>query len=515
MISNIVFILSIIYIMSSANYIITLCQNDSYHIRIFKQITKKEINKQNIYKNIIHILLVLYLIFSNNLMISLLLIIYYILMIVIYYSLNKKLIKKIKITNRIIRLYIIYISLITISFFLINFQIIYFQIFSIIFINMKIIYISLLISNYFEKLINIKYIKKARKKIKKYNPFVIGITGSCGKTSIKNYIYESIKDDFITYKSDKSYNTLKGLLITINNKLHSYDNLLVLEMGASHKNDILEITNIIKPNISIISEILPQHLSTFKTMDRLINEKMMIVKNTKDAGLIIANFENEIIRNKIDEYNIHNNNIISYGYSDLYCYQAKEISIYTDHLEFVIHSKYLNNDIKIKAKVIGKHNVLNLLATFIVLKIKGLSEERIKNVFQNITNYDNRLEIKKQNDLIILNDAYNSNINGFINALDHLALYNDYKKVLITPGIVDAGKMSEEINRKIAKKITQICDYCYLINNKNTIYYKSEFEKYKYFSYEIKQSFSDAFNKVKNKKMVVLIENDLTDFYYI
>ena len=108
-----------------------------------------------------------------------------------------------------------------------------------------------MLSNSLEKLLLYKYIKIAKNKLKKYNPYIISVTGSCGKTSVKNYIYECLKDEFIVYKSPKSYNTLVGLLITINNNLYSYDNTFILEMGLSYKKDIRKITNITLKNSAL------------------------------------------------------------------------------------------------------------------------------------------------------------------------------------------------------------------------------------------------------------------------
>ena len=82
-------------------------------------------------------------------------------------------------------------------------------------------FITSYLSSQLEKIINYKYLKKAKQKVIKYKPLIIGITGSCGKTSVKNYIYEALKKDYIVYKSPKSYNTLKGLTITINKYLKS------------------------------------------------------------------------------------------------------------------------------------------------------------------------------------------------------------------------------------------------------------------------------------------------------
>ena len=119
-----------------------------------------------------------------------------------------------------------------------------------------------------------------------------------------------------------------------------------------------------------------------------------------------------------------------------------------------------------------------------------------------------------QNNIHIFDDSYNSNINGFINALEILSLY-DGKKCIITPGIVEAGKQIENINKKIAFKISKTVDFCYLIDNKNTKFLVKEFKNLNFNNYCVKKSFNNAFNEIKNDTLTVLIENDLTDFYLL
>jgi UDP-N-acetylmuramoyl-tripeptide--D-alanyl-D-alanine ligase len=116
--------------------------------------------------------------------------------------------------------------------------------------------------------------------------------------------------------------------------------------------------------------------------------------------------------------------------------------------------------------------------------------------------------------MIILNDSYNSNINGFLNALEILSLYSN-KKVIITPGIVESGSVIRKQINTVANKIMSICDFCYIIDNKNTPFFTEIFDKNNYKKYAIKTSFLEAFNSIKNEEITLLIENDLTDYYFI
>src|SRR5690606_18668376 len=109
-----------------------------------------------------------------------------------------------------------------------------------------------------ELLINKWYHIQAKRKLRKYKPFIIGITGSCGKTSVKNYIYDILRNDRVTFMSPKSFNTLNGISITINDYLHVPDATLVLEMGATKENDIEELVKFSGVDIAIVTQITTQ-----------------------------------------------------------------------------------------------------------------------------------------------------------------------------------------------------------------------------------------------------------------
>lgn len=495
--NNLINLLLLINYLLISKRIIYYYQDDNYHNRIFKILLKEKLKIEIYYYLLLFLLLLI-----KNIFISILITISLIIIIIKNYKIVKN--KKIKQTSRIKRLLIIHILLIIILIKNVN-SIMLLNIFSI-----TIHYILGQIANIIEYIIMLKYYKQAKKKIDEYKPIIIGITGSCGKTSIKNYIYDCLKDEYLIYKSPKSYNTLKGLTITINEKLKYYNSIFILEMGLSHKNDIKKIMKYFPPDISIISEILPAHLETMKSVDNIVFEKMNIIKFMKKNGLIIINNDNELIRNNINKYNVNKNKIIKIGFTNINDVYTNDINVKKDGLEFTLVDKNTKEEKMVKSKIIGRHNIYNLLITYCVIKYFNVNTNKIN----ELENTENRLEVKKYNKMVILNDSYNSNIKGFLNALEILSLYNG-EKYIITPGIVEGGKLGNEINSIIALKITEICDFCYVIDNKNASFFIKIFNEKNYKKYEIKKDFISAFNDVKDKEIVLLIENDLTDFYYM
>lgn len=494
---NYITILLFLYFFTNLVRVLYYYQNDNYHIRVFKNLIINDIKKRLI------IYILLFILFLNNNVLNIIIL----LLLFIFNIKHIKKIVKIKYTKRMKRLFLLVLCTMPLIV-LLEKKYIILIIFNIIYIFIIFLYTQ--ISAIMECLINIKYYKKAKKKIEKYNPFIIGITGSCGKTSVKNYIYECLKNNYMIYKSPKSYNTLKGLTLTINEKLNLYDSYFILEMGLSHKKDISKITKYYKPDISIITELLSSHLETMKTMDAIIAEKMNIVKKMKKGGVIIINNDNKLISENIQKFNINNNRVIKVGIDNVNDIYASNIIVKTNGLEFDIINNLNASKYHINNSLIGRHNIINVLITYAVLFIFNVKYDTLN----DLCNYENRLEVKKYKNMTILNDSYNSNYEGFKSALEVLSLFNT-KKIIITPGIVEAGMHTFDVISKIARKIIYVCDYCYIIDNKNTRIFTKIFNENGYKNYTIKRSFFEAFSEVKNEQITLLIENDLTDYYFI
>lgn len=358
-----------------------------------------------------------------------------------------------------------------------------------------------------EGLIAKGYQLKARRKLKKLKPSVIGITGSCGKTSVKNFALELLKENHLTFKSPKSFNTLNGISITINNYLNFENTYLLLEMGATKLKDIEKLVNFTNPQYGIITEIVPQHLKSFVNIDNIILEKMKLVESLPANGIAFLNYDNDYIRN----YKLKTNcKIITFGTNDDCDYYATDLDFTLNKTRFTVH--YNNKTITAETKLLGRHNVTNLLAAIALAKELGVSDNEIIDGIARIKQVPHRLELKKQDNLTIIDDAYNSNVNGFKNALEVLDLARGYR-TLITPGIVDLGKDTYVINYNLSESIAKVCDEVILIENDASKSIYEGLNKLGFENIKLVKSFKEGFALIE--KGTVLIENDLPDNYFL
>ncbi len=358
--------------------------------------------------------------------------------------------------------------------------------------------------------INKKYYNIAKTKLKNHNNIlVIGITGSYGKTSTK-YILESIlKQKYNVLMTPKSFNTTLGVVRTINEKLNSTNQIFICEMGAKNIGDIKEICDLVKPKYGILTSIGMQHLETFKTIENVKKTKLELIDSISKKAFI--NYDDENIKTvKIKKDNI------KYGLNpncDIYAYNIKTTESGSN---FDIHTKTC--DIKdIKTKLLGEHNILNILAAVSLAQELNLTKKQIKLGVKLLKPVPHRLELKKnKNGLIIIDDAYNSNIKGASIALDTLKLFLNKTRVLITPGIVELGSYEEKYNKELGKKAIKCADYIILVGEENTKYIYDVIKNTKKNNVLIVSNIKEAFDKLMDfdpKQTVVLLENDLPDNY--
>ncbi len=371
-----------------------------------------------------------------------------------------------------------------------------------------IIVLASLINEPLERKIYKHYKKKYSRKINQINPLTIGITGSFGKTSTKNIIHEIINNNYYTYSTPKSYNTPMGICMSIK-EMNDETEVFISELGATKSFDIKELVDFVPVDIGIITDIGNQHLESFKKIENVLKTKLEILESKRIKTLIINN-DNIYLR----EYHYPSNiKIIRIGINNVADYIAKNIRLFSEGLSFDVYKKeeYL---FSVKTTLLGKHNVYNLLFGIVVGELLNISINTIKKNISNIKPIDNRLSINNIGKIQILNDAFNSNVNGFKNAIEVLKLSSN-RKILITPGIVDLGDSLKESNLEISKYLIEGIDYIYLIENEASIYIKDYFDGNSFKDYETVSSFEKAYKKALNKYEVstILIENDLPDNY--
>lgn len=489
-------------------------QQSHYKIKRMKEVMRKYYTKKCL---LIYPLIILA--FSNDLVIDIL-----ILTIGLFYLIRRKqIIVKLKYTKRLWRLLVTIIICygcldLLIYLFLGNSAILFFLLLNLLLIPI-VTSLALLINKPIEKLVNNHYLNQAKQVLASNNHLLkIAITGSYGKTTIKNILYTALRKQYLTVMTEKSYNTLLGVAKTINERINNTTEIFIVEMGAMEPGDIKELMELVHPQIGIISEIGPQHLETFKTIQKIIKTKFELVERLTYNDVVILNYDNEYIRNQ---------KITNVGKIVTISTKPKGGDYYLQNLTLAETMKFTiyHNDeevIDIKTPLLGIHNTTNILLSIACLKalheqfkIK-LNWTVIQNELSQMSQIPHRLEYHRYDNIHYYDDSYNSNFQGMKNAIDLLAKNVNYK-IIITPGLVELGKDSEQYNQELAKIMHKVFDEIYLIKNKASIAMINYFQEIKADNFFVYNSFKEAYlqiiHKHQNEEIALLVANDLPDCY--
>lgn len=367
----------------------------------------------------------------------------------------------------------------------------------------------------FETFNNFGYKVNARKKLEMMPEMIrIGITGSYGKTTAKMILAKMLEKKFRICYSQKSYNTPMGICKVVNNDLSENTQIFIAEMGARFTGDIKELTEIVRPNYGIITAIGNQHLETFGSRENIISTKYELIENLYPGGLALFNGDSEPC---VDLYKKTTREKMITGAEGTFGAKAyyKDVSQDMAGVNFTLHLD--GKDFSVETKLLGRHipSIMTLCAA-LAFEL-GVSAREIVDVCSTIEPVPHRLELIYKNDqMLIIDDAYNANIAGAENALIALGGFDGWKKVIITPGLVELGEEEKPFNIELGRKIGSVCDFAFLIGERGV--FLKEGAMASGMAEEnilLVESTDVAVSKLRSLpgRLAVLFENDLPDNY--
>jgi len=322
---------------------------------------------------------------------------------------------------------------------------------------------------------------------------IVGITGSVGKTTLKNLISFALKNYGKTYHSPHSYNNKYGVPISVAN-LKSDANYGVFEIGMDKKGEIESLSRIVKPEVAIITNISPAHFKNFNSLKDIAKAKSEIINNTVRGGDIILNKDSNFFNFLYNKSKKRGLNITSFSFK-------KKSDI------FLLNYKKIKNNYRLKIKVkkdifyfytknLAKSFLTNILACISTLYVLGLNLKRMEKKFINFRVPQGRGDaflIKKFNKkFIFIDESYNANPLSMDSAIKNIKYYKinkKNKKLILLGDMLELGKMSKKYHRKLSSVIN-----------------KSDINKVFVYGKYIKETFNNLYSIKKGK-----IFNDLKD----
>lgn len=281
----------------------------------------------------------------------------------------------------------------------------------------------------------------------KFDLKLVGVTGSVGKTSMKDMVYSVLSSEFSTLKTEGNYNNDIGLPRTLFSLNENYS-AAVIEMGMSNAGEISVLSKAAHPNCCIITNIGYCHIENLKTRENILKAKLEILDGaTSDAPLIIYGEDEFLKKIKISDVN---RRIIRYGTTpdmDVCGYGAV-----TENGRTYFKILFDGHEYDAEIPVVGQHNVLNALAAFAAGKYYGLSESSI---LRGMTLYEpsgNRQRFEERGSVTLIYDCYNASPTSMVSALKVLDTSGaGRRKIAVLGDMLELGDMSEELHRGLAE----------------------------------------------------------------
>jgi Alr-MurF fusion protein len=287
---------------------------------------------------------------------------------------------------------------------------------------------------------------------KQFNYPVIAITGSNGKTIVKEWIFQALQNDRKIIRSPKSYNSQVGVPLSVWSMDDDY-NLAVFEAGISMPGEMQKLHDVLLPKIGLFTNIGDAHQENFANIEQKIDEKLQLFYNCRT---LIYCRDYELIDQQIKKCE-HLNRTILFTWSRRHDADLMIRNISVRGSQTLIQAKFEDHPIEIMVPFTDNASIENCIHVWTLMLFMGYCNDYIREHIKHLTPVAMRLELKHGiNDCTIINDSYNSDLNSLQIALDFLNQQNQHsRKTLILSDILQSGKNNDELCREVSALLLQ------------------------------------------------------------
>lgn len=367
-----------------------------------------------------------------------------------------------------------------------------------------------------EKLISELYFRDAQRKLREMKGLIrIGITGSYGKTSVKFILGTLLSQRYHVLVTPASFNTPMGVTRIIRERLMPSHQVFVAEMGARHVGDIKEMCRLVHPQLGVLTSVGPQHLETFKTIERITRTKYELMDAIPPSGCCFFADDGGICR-KLYQQTTKPKAIVAATPGSSVDLWAESVSSGPHGTAFKLCSR--EERIQCQTPLLGEHNIQNILLAASVCLHMGMELAQIARGISQLKPVEHRLQLlPAANGMTIIDDAFNSNPQGASAALRVIKGFTG-RRIIITPGMVELGAQEADYNRAFGREMAQSVDLAILVGKRHTRpimegLLESGFDKEAIHQVSSLEESTQLLHRLMRSGDVVLYENDLPDNY--
>ena len=342
-----------------------------------------------------------------------------------------------------------------------------------------------------EKYLFLAYKKAARRKIDSMQQLkIVAVTGSYGKTSMKNFITQILANNKRVYATPRSVNTLSGIIRDINESLPEDTEVYVCEAGARLQGDIYMIAQFLHPQIVVVGAVGPQHLEYFKTIENIKRAKLEIIQSNRlEQAFVHSSVTNEP-HDKVTFFGDTIENVEA-------TLEGLDFDLRIDDSVMHLHSR-----------VLGGFNAININASVLVASSLGLSDKEIFRGVASLQSVEHRLQRIDAGGKIILDDGYNGNIDGMLEGV-RLCSQHPGRKVIVTPGLVES---SEALNLQLIEAINEVFDVAIITGALNSELFEKNLTVNETIILKDKTELTNLLGERTRSGDIILFANDAPNF---
>jgi UDP-N-acetylmuramoyl-tripeptide--D-alanyl-D-alanine ligase len=335
------------------------------------------------------------------------------------------------------------------------------------------------------------YKREATRKLEKMKELkIVAVTGSYGKTSMKNFIAQILSKQYKVYATPRSVNTIGGIIRDVNEAMPEDTEVYVCEAGARERGDIYTIAQFLHPQIVIVGKVGPQHIEYFKTIENIKRTKLELMQSDRLERAFVHTSVAEAPHEKVAHFGkgIHDINATLEG---------TDFTLDIDGEQMALHTN-----------ILGSFQTMNIHAAVLVAKELGVDSETISDAVANLESVDHRLQRIDAGGKIILDDGYNGNIDGMKEAI-RLCSLHEGRKVIVTPGLVES---TDELNIELAEAINEVFDVAIVTGTLNSALFDKHLNVSQKILLHKKELLQDMLAQHTRSGDIILFANDAPNF---
>jgi UDP-N-acetylmuramoyl-tripeptide--D-alanyl-D-alanine ligase len=272
-----------------------------------------------------------------------------------------------------------------------------------------------------------------------WNGEVVGVTGSAGKTSTKDVIAEMLAVKISVAKTIGNFNNHVGVPLSIL-RLPAEARVAVLEIGMNHAGEIRDLAAIARPRIGLVTNVGHAHMEAFDSIEGLSAAKRELIEALPPDGIAVLNADDPLVVRFRDA---HRGRTITFGLNEGADVRAEQVELTSEGIRFEV------NGVRFESRLLGRHSILNLLAGIAVAGLYGIPPGQLTGVVSALSAGSMRGQRFIHNDILILNDCYNSNPDAALAMIDVLRETPAKRRIAVLGEMLELGHWAESLHRDV------------------------------------------------------------------